>query len=187
MYGGAASLAGPGWALLSLLAILPWLYARAGGRLSPRLLAEVAGAVYLAVLVGLTFFPLPLPPYQDLEPALAYREFLNPVPFATITESLSRGLYWPSTRFLVGNVVAFLPLGVLVALLARRPTWALAFLAGFATSAAIEAGQLGVSLAMGFPYRHADVDDVLLNVTGTMLGYAAVRPMIGRATKSRSV
>ncbi len=175
MYGGAATIAGPGWALLSLLAVIPWLYVRADGRVGTRFVIQAVGAGYLAVLVGLTFFPLPLPPYTDTSNAWAYRDFLNATPFATIADSFSRGLYWPAIRFVVGNVLAFLPLGILVGLLARRRSWRAALAVGVAVSLAIEAGQLGVSLLIGFPYRHADIDDVILNASGTLLGYAGWR------------
>lgn len=180
-YGGAAALLGPGWAFLSLLAVVPWLWLRAGRRVSERLLLETLAAGYVTLLVGLTFFPLPLPPYPDASPVWAYRDFANVTPFATIGDSFSRGLYWPAIRFVVGNVVAFLPLGALVALLARRPSLRLALLVGLAVSAAIEAGQLGVSLLLGFPYRHADVDDVILNVAGTWIGYGTIASVLRRA------
>ena len=41
-----------------------------------------------------------------------------------------------------------------------------------ALPAAIESSQLAVSLALGYSYRVTEVDDVLLNFAGVLLGYA---------------
>jgi glycopeptide antibiotics resistance protein len=54
----------------------------------------------------------------------------------------------------------------------RRRSLLLVVLAGLALSVAIEAGQLAVSMALGFAYRTADIDDVIVNVAGAVLGYA---------------
>jgi len=57
---------------------------------------------------------------------------------------------------------------------AARPMLALALLAA-AASAVIELTQLAIATAYGFPVRVADVDDVLLNTIGALLGYAGWR------------
>ena len=138
-------------------------------------------ATYVAALIALTFFPLPLPPYELPEEGLAdFRGFpypwLSPVPFETIRSSAGLALEWPAARYLLGNLVAFVPLGVLVPLL--RPSWASwrdVLLIGLAASVVIELAQLAMSLLMGFPFRVADVDDVILNTLGTILGFASLR------------
>ena len=48
-------------------------------------------------------------------------------------------------------------------------------LAGALLSTAIELGQLGLSELYGFPIRIADVDDVILNTAGVLIGYALWR------------
>ena len=54
---------------------------------------------------------------------------------------------------------------------------------GLAVSVAIEGTQLGLSLLMGYWYRVADVDDLILNTAGVLLGYGAFRlgDILGRA------
>ena len=71
---------------------------------------------------------------------------------------------------LVGNVVAFLPFGFVPPLVRRRPmrAWQVALLAA-GLSLTIEALQLASGR------RTADVDDVLLNTIGGLLGYALYR------------
>lgn len=171
------------WALLPLLVIVPaivWHGARThAGRWT--LLLRLAAACYVAAMIGLAFFPLPLPPYElPAEGITDYRglpyPWVSPVPFETIRSSLGLGFEWPAARYLLGNVTAFAPLGALLPTL--RPgwdSWRRVALGGLIASLAIELTQLGMSLVMGFPYRVADVDDVILNCTGTLLGYAALQ------------
>lgn len=148
-----------------------------------RRLLHVTIALYVAAVVALAFFPFPVPPWtppSGFDLASDYRgvpyPWINPVPFATIGASIGLGLEWPAARFLLGNVGAFVPVGLLLPLLRPRDhAWRRALAIGLVISLAIELTQLGLSLMMGYAYRVADVDDVILNVTGVVLGYAAFR------------
>jgi glycopeptide antibiotics resistance protein len=123
-------------------------------------------ALYLLVLLLLTF----LPGTEDTSRNV--RVNLNP--FGSIRPALRLGPDSFSYRQLVGNIVAFVPLGILLPLVRPRISWAAVLLIGFALSLAIELGQLAVSLYVGYGYRAADVDDVILNVTGTAIGLLIV-------------
>ncbi|HLY14327.1 MAG TPA: VanZ family protein [Candidatus Limnocylindrales bacterium] len=155
-----------------------------------RVVVRVALAVYLAVLVGLVFFPLPLTssPGLSLGPAPGPvpwpAPWANLTPWATIGVALRLGPDWPEFWILLGNVAAFVPLGVFIGLV--RPagrSWRRAFLICLVATVAIELVQLGVSLKLGYPYRVADIDDVIVNVFGGLLGFAAfvVANRVGRA------
>lgn len=179
-------------AALPLLVIVPvivWL----GNRRDTRpwtILLRVGAACYAALVIALAFFPFPLPPYWPAVESLGDSRgwpfpWISPFPFETIRSSLGLGFEWPAARFLLGNLLAFAPLGVLAPLL--RPSgdsWARVALVGLAASLAVELTQLGLSLLMGFPYRVADVDDVILNVLGALLGYSALR--LGRIFLGRA-
>ena len=69
----------------------------------------------------------------------------------------------------MGNLLLLLPLGLLgpIAFPALNG-WIRVFVVALAFSVAIEVAQLWI------PNRMADVDDVLLNVAGAMLGYAVL-------------
>ena len=122
--------------------------------------------VYLAVLLLLTFLPLDgIDRSQPVEVRL--------VLFRTINFALRKGVGSGPFAVLIGNIVAFMPLGIFVPLFAGKRALVLAFLAAVALSATIELGQLAVSIMLGFAYRSADVDDVVTNVFGAMLGYSA--------------
>ncbi|MEP7158276.1 MAG: VanZ family protein [Chloroflexota bacterium] len=119
---------------------------------------------YLLLLAVLTLRPVG----ADVDSNLRF----NLKPFATIGPALQHG---PGSRIfatLVGNLVAFMPLGLLLPLAFRRINWLGVIAAGLVLSVAIESAQLGLSLYLGFGYRAADVDDVIVNVAGTVVGLA---------------
>ncbi len=136
-----------------------------GRRHGNRAIVVLVAIAYLAALLTLTFLPLTTRHAVDV----------NLVPFHTIRYELSRGLGSYPFALLLGNLAAFLPVGALVPLLARRRSLLLVIASAFVLSAAIELGQLAVSRAVGYTYRSADIDDVIVNVTGAVLGYLAFR------------
>jgi glycopeptide antibiotics resistance protein len=108
---------------------------------------------YLVVLFGLTLGGL----YQP-------HPTTNLVPFRSMGHDLRAGGRHLVVNFL-GNLAAFLPMGVLV------PT-----LAGGRAAARVGAASLGLSVLIevlqGISGRRvADVDDVILNTLGGMIGY----------------
>lgn len=110
---------------------------------------------YLAVLFALTLMP----------PRYPAQVRVHLVPFSMII----RDIYWGGWRFLIntlGNIAAFVPLGVLLPLIWRR-RWSFAKIAlwGFALSLTIEV------LQFLFTTRVADVDDLTLNTLGAIAGY----------------
>ena len=94
----------------------------------------------------------------------------NPWPFTTIRIYLDNldSAFWVSQA--VGNVLLMLPIGLFgpLALPSLDRWWRVALLAA-TLSSCIELAQLLV------PDRSADVDDVLLNTLGALLGYALLR------------
>ena len=122
-------------------------------------LACVLLVVYLLLLLGLTMAP----------PNYVPRQRLRLVPFTTIRHQFHQG----GRTFLVnvpGNVVAFAPSGILVPLWSGRlrSLTAIVFV-GLITSGGIELLQLN------FTRRVADIDDVILNVCGAIVGYGCYR------------
>jgi glycopeptide antibiotics resistance protein len=181
--GSGAVIIGSGCGLLALVGVVPFLVWRRRGQLtSRRTLLELAVIVYLDILLSLTLLPLPLPPY-DLQTGDC--GFVLLVPFGTIWPAIQTPLDSPEWHFLTGNILAFVPVGILVPLLRptdRRP-WLTVLVVGFGLSLAVEFSQLIVSLIVGFNYRQADVDDLIVNTLGAAAGYAllAGTRRLGRA------
>jgi glycopeptide antibiotics resistance protein len=96
--------------------------------------------------------------------------------FATIQRQLATGPDRGNWVQLVGNLLLLAPFGVygpaLWSGLRSLPT---ILAAGLTFSAAIEVVQYGLSEFYGFPIRIADVDDVILNTAGVLLGYLGWR------------
>lgn len=96
---------------------------------------------------------------------------MNLIPFRTIANYLpdlaSPDRSWAVIQ-LFGNIGTFLPLGFFPPLLFRNVRGKQALLLGLAYSAGAECLQF-------FLGRHCDVDDVILNVLGALLGYALWR------------
>lgn len=90
---------------------------------------------------------------------------VNLVPFQEIERGLrNRGTN--SWTNVVGNIAMFTPLGFAIACLVRRgfwARWALATISGLALSAVIEITQHSFG-------RVADIDDVILNTGGALVG-----------------
>ena len=177
------------WPFAVLVAGVVWWRGARHGRAPLACSAHALLVAYLGWLVGETFFPLPV-----TRRALAAGRAAAPggglhadlVPFHSIAHLLSLGPSWPAERLLVGNVVVFVPLGLLApAVWPRLGSWPSALVGGLLVSAGVEVGQLAVSVALGFSYRVTEVDDVLLNVSGVLLGYALWRALVAAQAPTR--
>lgn len=147
--------------------------------------ARVLLVLYLGWIIGAVLFPIPLnAPATGLSLDAALINYPNLVPLATIRETLAlEG--WPRIRLLGGNVFLFVPFGFLLPLIwPKLDGLKQMILAGLLYSLSIELGQLAVSLAVGAWIRMSDVDDVLLNVPGVLLGFALYRLTLARRKRS---
>jgi len=121
-----------------------------------RRVAVVAFALYLVVLVGVAFFPLPGAPRPGTEGVV-------PLDLALSRPDLLGG--WEAQR----NVLMTVPFGVLLPLVVRW-RYELLLLACVGVTLVIETGQLLGSLAVGWAWRAFDVDDLVNNAVGALLG-----------------
>jgi len=137
-----------------------------GARLNMLALVLLLG--YLLVLVLLTFQPGTEDTSRNVR--------VNTRPGGSILPALRLGPGSFSYRQMIGNVLAFVPLGILLPLMLNRPwrSFLIVLVSAMSLSAAIELGQLTVSLTLGYGYRAADIDDVILNTIGALLGYAGL-------------
>ncbi|MCL1952291.1 MAG: VanZ family protein [Oscillospiraceae bacterium] len=103
---------------------------------------------------------------------------VNLVPFRSIALYLRGAVRTEMVLVnLLGNIVMFSPLGALPPLIwPRWRKWWKLLLLGFAFSC-------GIEIAQHFVGRNSDIDDLLLNVLGVLLGYAVWR--IGHGLRGR--
>ncbi len=130
-----------------------------------RIIAAILFLLYLSYLIYLTFFS------HRYGRGYIHRS-INLHPFRTIAEyaaaSYNRSIIVTN---LFGNIAAFVPLGFLLPLIGgRKPIGVFkAALAAAGVSIAVE------SLQYLFGVGAADIDDVILNTAGGILGYLALK------------
>lgn len=139
------------------LGAMLWHLRRRGRLTVPRAAVALALCVYVAGVVANTVFPI----FLD-KPARegVWHSSLQLVPVVGY-----------ETGDAAMNVAVFVPLGALLALVVARPTWprVLAAVAGF--SLTIELTQLVTAVLLGGGHV-ADVNDLLFNVLGGLVGFA---------------
>ncbi|MDO4321240.1 MAG: VanZ family protein [Lachnospiraceae bacterium] len=129
---------------------------------------KISGAcLFFVYMAGLIYFLFLSEEYGRGAAGMAYN--YNLCPFREIRRYLT---YWEILGFravflnLAGNVIGFMPFGALLPILSRnvRKAWK-AVLLSFEVSALIEVSQLI------FQVGCFDVDDIILNTLGGLLGY----------------
>ena len=172
--------------LAILLPLVAWQYRRYGRLSWLRLLGSAAVAVYGVALVAYTLLPLPS---GDLAQWCAQHGFSGPQldPFRFVEDvrrdtagmSTAQRLRSPAVLQTVFNVVLFVPWGVLVR---RFFGWRLTLTvaSAFAASLLVETTQgTGIFGLVPCSYRLADVDDLLTNTLGGLVG-ALLAPVVLR-------
>lgn len=147
--------------------------------------------VYIGVVISITLFPIPI----DHNPLIPHDDFAqNFIPFASISETISEAFssseHWQLYAIiLAGNVLMFTPLGFMVPYISlkKRKFWK-TLIVVFLCTLLIELAQLGISLWVGYFYRVIDIDDIILNTVGGMIGYFifwVAFKLIGRVSKRK--
>jgi glycopeptide antibiotics resistance protein len=141
--------------------LLETIFCLAGGmsKTTQKFFVVTSFVIYLVILLRLLVFRYS----SSITFDIAYGNF---VPFKTIlnylNDSPAMGMV---IRNLVGNILIFVPLGFFVPLFRRSSNWMIVLAASLIISFALEAIQ-GI-FGMGV----FDVDDILLNTLGAIIGY----------------
>lgn len=154
-----------GFLILALVVGLPRYLVLRDGR---RVIREAAVALYGCLLVAVVLLPLPGPDTPHLT------QEVQLVPFQWVADVVremhqhSEFYATPAWRGMCLNVALFVPLGILLRRLPRhRALWL-----GFAASLTIEVTQLTANFGTApFVYRIFDVDDLMTNTMGTLVGW----------------
>ena len=131
---------------------------------TPYLICFLIMYIYVCELINLTQFPIYAT--EGMKAAMGeqnvWRE-MNLIPFKTIIGNLSIDLLL--------NIIMTLPLGFGLPFLITC-SWKKVIFSGILVGALCEIGQLSSALWIGFTFRHVNIDDIILNFFGTLLGYA---------------
>jgi len=157
----------PAIAVLIALMIIVWFRKR---NLS-YLLCFFIFSLYALYAIDKVFFPIVVTgAYPDSMKQEQWSTFINFIPFyfgpyGTLESSLNT---------LILNIIVTIPLGFginfLIHTKPKKILW-IALVAGFGA----EIIQLIISLIVGYPYRYIDINDVLMNALGVLIGYAIFR------------
>ena len=123
---------------------------------------RIVAAVYMAGVLGFTFFPF----------QIMYGKYADPIVWYDQINWLFLVTLDPSA---IPNVIMTIPLGILLPMIFGKITSSWRALAwGAVFSLAIEVSQV-LGCVLFNNYRGADVNDVLVNALGCVLGYWIVR------------
>lgn len=175
--------------LVALLLALPYAlyqYRRFGAISVWKTFVVFTFILYCLCAVSLIVFPLPKDPSHIVEiaqtPQLQPFHVIEQIRETTDFSLGDRSTWGPALREKVVyeaifNVMLTVPLGAYLCYLFRCRWW-MALLIGFATTLTFETSQLtGLFGIYEHPYRLFDVDDLILNTTGTMLGFWLMIPL----------
>lgn len=153
-------------------------------------ICNIAFAIYICFLLKITFFPIPIQKEAILGLQNANQEY-NFFPLHSICRIISENMDLPQILFLqiCGNLFLLFPVGVYIPIIfktcqsAKRMFITVLFL-----GIAIELMQHMLNMVIGFHYRNVDIDDVILNTLGGMIGYIVhryVKPMYHSITQTK--
>lgn len=175
--------------LVALLLALPYAlyqYRRFGAISVWKTFVVFTFILYCLCVVSLIVFPLPKDPSQIVEiaqtPQLQPFHFVEQIRETTDFSWADRSTWGPTLKARAAyeayfNVLLTVPLGAYLCYLFRCRWW-MALLIGMATTLLFETSQLtGLFGIYEHPYRLFDVDDLILNTTGTMLGFWLMIPL----------
>jgi glycopeptide antibiotics resistance protein len=144
-----------------------------------RWLAAFALTLYSAILIRLVVFkaiPTIRLGHLRLRFAGTHTGPGNFVPFKSIVpQLLGRGNHLVDMVNLIGNIVLFMPIGLLAPLVFRSISWQRALTLGVVIGLTFEVMEIAFRVGI------FDVDDVILNAFGVLLGYSVFVMFKGRA------
>ncbi|MFZ2576781.1 MAG: VanZ family protein [Lactococcus hircilactis] len=173
-----------------ILALIPYMIFqyRKRGRVAPWLfIVNFSFVLYLICAYAMTIFPLPDPavvaklttPMQNLEPFLFIREFIKYNPLVLQNpHTWLLALKAPSFLQPAFNVLLTLPFGVYLCYL-FKVRFRKALLLSFLLTLSFETIQRTALLGLyPRPYRLFDVDDLMLNTIGSLIGFGLAKLVV---------
>ena len=150
--------------LITLIVISTIVYINSQRKNKKRTSLYNTGIILLSVVMVIIFSLTGVSPISGFNIEIRIDE-ISFIPFRGIIEMLQGGLTLHTFVNIIGNIIMFMPMGFLLPLLfSNLDSLKKTVAVGFGTSLLIEFTQL-------FLIRATDIDDLILNTLGTMLGY----------------
>lgn len=161
---------------LGLFSIFFYVYYKKSNNTFYKNILVYSFGIYISILVGITLFPLPIQP-EEIAVNIKYNLGLknNYVPFINTYKNLildyNHGLIFASLKQIVGNILIFIPIGIYMPYFIKKINLKKIIIIGLSSSLIIELTQLFINTILTYNYRSVDVDDLILNTIGTIIGY----------------
>lgn len=155
--------------LLGIISIIFYVLISVFLKVNPKkIIISCIFIVYLTAVAVITLFPILI---DEKVEYFGNSTWYNIIPFKTITQTLQYGITTTAIVQIFGNIFMSVPFGVFVMLFLRNPKWWKMLLFALLLTVGIELSQMIIGLAINNMYRTVDIDDIILNVIGTYLGY----------------
>jgi len=140
---------------------------------------------YFAGLISVTLFPIYIDPRPIERMRMeGYMLLINLIPFKSILGSLTHSYYMVGVRNVLGNILLFFPFGIILGVLkVNRLQKAILF--ALTLSLVIELIQL-FETQLFLWRRSVDIDDLLLNTLGAVVGFVIYRIIIRLIQKMKN-
>ncbi|MGZ4164008.1 MAG: VanZ family protein [Tumebacillaceae bacterium] len=128
--------------------------------------------LYLVSIFCLVFFPIPF--QHNLLVSLKneiHQPQNNFIPIHDIYQIVTRDRWEDIAKQIGGNIFMFTPLGFLLPIAKPNTPLSKVLLFGATLSVCIEALQLTLDTIINYNYRISDIDDVICNLIGVIIGY----------------
>ncbi|WP_157999767.1 VanZ family protein [Paenibacillus elgii] len=131
--------------------------------------------LHILVVISITLFPIPV--QSNLLLSLKRGNIepnMNFIPFKSIIDIMQNSVSpFGALKQIAGNILMCAPFEFYAPLLFQRiKSFTRIIISGILFGLCIEFTQLMIGVGIGFFYRSLDVDDILLNSIGVILGYA---------------
>lgn len=133
------------------------------------LIQNIICMMMLTGVLTITLFPLPLGK-EDI----SFYYASNFIPFHSILGNIydaAHGMYQGVKVQLLGNIGLFFVVEFILCWVLRLSSWKKAVAIGCSFSIAIEGVQGILGMMLGVFYRSVDIDDIILNTIGCIMGY----------------
>lgn len=135
-------------------------------------------SIYISGVISVVFFPFPIQKELIADTITDnLGEVNNFIPFKVFWDQGGLDFTFALSNIIkqvLGNVILFIPLGFFISLF-KNVKLIHVFMLGFFCSLTIELLQGVAGLYLGFFYRSMDIDDVIFNTLGAIIGYFIFR------------
>ncbi len=133
-----------------------------------KIIIGCAFIAYLSIVASITLFPILLDEKVEYFGDITW---YNYIPFSTIYDTLRYGINTTAILQIFGNICISVPYGIFIMVFLKNKKWWKLLIFALLLTVSIEFIQFLIGTIIDNMYRTVDIDDVILNLLGTYIGY----------------